>query len=155
MNRRYPQVLLACVVTALALSGIHPHDRFTWVLEVAPVLIGLPILIATYRRFPLTPLSYTLLAIHAGILMLGGHYTYAEVPLGFWMKEWFGFARNHYDRIGHLAQGFIPAVIAREVLLRTSPLRSGKWLTFLVLCVCLTISASYELIEWWAAVLTG
>ena len=147
--------LLVVVLAVLAWSGLHPHDRFTWLLEVGPVLIGLPILIATYRGFPLTPLCYILLAIHACILMLGGRYTYAEVPLGFWMQEWFGFARNHYDRIGHFAQGFIPAIVAREILIRTSPLRPGKWLTCIILCICLAISATYELIEWWTAVLTG
>src|ERR1700738_1297875 len=104
MGRREPPILLTLLTLALLVSGLHPHDRFTWFLEVAPVLIGVPILIATYRRFPLTPLAYRLLFLHALILIVGGHYTYAEVPLGFWMKDAFGFARNHYDRIGHLAQ---------------------------------------------------
>ncbi len=124
-------------------------------MEVAPVLIGVPILVATYRRFPLTPLVYRLLLLHAVILMVGGHWTYAEVPLGFWMKDAFHFARNHYDRIGHLAQGFVPAILAREILLRKTPLRPGGWLFFLVTSVCLAFSAFYELIEWWAAAAKG
>ena len=150
-----PAVLLVVCVVLLALSGIRPHDRVTWVLEVAPVLIGAPILVATYARFRLTPLVYRLLFVHACILMLGGHYTYAQVPLGFWAQDLFGFARNHYDRIGHLAQGFVPALVVREVLLRRSPLRRGRWLFFLVACVCLALSAGYEFVEWWAARLGG
>ncbi len=123
-------------------------------LEVFPVFIGLPLLFATYRRFPLTPLLYRLLLLHALILVLGGAYTYARVPLGFWMQDLFGFARNHYDRIGHLAQGFVPAILAREVLLRTSPLKRGKWLFVLVTSVCLAFSAFYEMIEWWTALVS-
>jgi len=122
---------------------------------VAPILIVAPILVLTARRFPLTPLVYRLLFVHALILMLGGHYTYAKVPLGFWVQDAFGLARNHYDRLGHFAQGFVPAILAREVLLRRSPLQRGKWLGFLVVCVCLALSATYELIEWLAAVLGG
>jgi len=147
--------LLALVVAVLVWSGIAPHDRFTWFLEVAPVLAGLPVVLATARRFPLTPLVYLLLAVHAVILMVGGHYTYAEVPLGYWVGEVVGWTRNNYDRLGHLAQGFIPAIVARELLLRTSPLRPGKWLAFLVLCFALALSATYELIEWWTAAATG
>jgi putative membrane protein len=153
--RREPLVLLLTAFVLLAWSGARPHDRFTWFLEVVPVLIGAPILVATYRRFPLTPLAYRLLFLHALILMLGGHYTYAEVPLGEWLKAAFGFARNHYDRIGHLAQGFVPAMLAREVLRRKTPLRPGRWLFFLTTCVCLAISALYEFIEWWTALATG
>ena len=152
---REPLVLLVLALVLLVLSGIHPHDRLTWLLEVAPILIGAPILIATRRRFPLTPLAYRLLFVHALILMLGGHYTYAEVPLGFWVRDALGLARNHYDRLGHLAQGFVPAILAREILLRRSPLRAGGWLFFLVICVCLAVSACYEFIEWWTAVFTG
>jgi putative membrane protein len=155
MRRREPPILLALLALALLVSGFHPRDRFTWFLEVAPVLIGVPILVATYRRFPLTPLAYRLLFLHALILIVGGHYTYAEVPLGFWMKDTFGFARNHYDRIGHFAQGFVPAILAREILLRKTPLRPGGWLFALVTCVCLAISAGYELFEWGTAVATG
>jgi len=112
-------------------------------------------MIATFARFPLTPLAYALVFVHGLILMLGGHYTYAKVPLGFWMQEAFGFARNHYDRIGHFAQGFVPAIVAREVLLRTSPLRPGRWLFFIVCCICVAGSAFYEFIEWWAALIGG
>jgi putative membrane protein len=154
-SRREPLVLLALTVLALAVSGIKPHDRFTWVLEVAPILIGIPLLVWTYERFPLTPLLYRLLFVHALILMAGGHYTYAEVPLGFWVRDALGLLRNHYDRLGHFAQGFVPAILAREILLRRSPLRRGRWLFFLVVCVCLAFSAFYELIEWWTAAATG
>ena len=121
-NSRYEIALLISAGLVLVWSGIAPRDRFTWLLEVAPVLIGAPILVATRKRFPLTRLVYTLLWIHAIILMVGGKYTYAEVPLGFWLQDAFGFSRNHYDRIGHFAQGFIPAMLAREVLIRRSPL---------------------------------
>lgn len=147
--------LLAVVLAVLVWSGVSPHDRFTWFLEVAPVLIGLPIILLTARRFPLTPLTYLLLAVHACILMVGGKYTYAEVPAGFWVQELMGWTRNNYDRLGHFAQGFIPAMIAREVLIRTSPLRPGRWLFFLLVCFALALSATYELIEWWTAASTG
>jgi putative membrane protein len=149
-------VALATVVLGvLVWSAIRPHDRFTWFLEVAPVLIGLPLLLATRRRFPLTPLAYLLLAVHAIVLMVGGKYTYAEVPLGFWLQDASGFARNHYDRIGHFAQGFVPAIVAREVLIRRSPLRGSRWLPFVVLAFCLAFSAFYELIEFGTALATG
>src|SRR5512147_547367 len=154
-SNRLPMVLLVVVLAVLAWSGVAPHDRFTWVLEVAPVLIGLPILLATGRRFPLTPLLYTLLAVHACILMVGGKYTYAEVPAGFWVSDALGLARNHYDRLGHFAQGFIPAILAREILVRTSPLRGSRWLPFVVVAFCLAFSAFYERIERWTAVLAG
>lgn len=143
------------MAVALSVSGIGPYDRTTWWLEVFPVLLGIPILLLTGRRFPLTHLLYTLLAIHALILVLGGHYTYARVPLGHWAQEMFGFARNHYDRLGHFAQGFVPAILAREILLRTSPLRPGRWLFVLVTAVCLAFSACYEFFEWWAALAGG
>ena len=149
------QILLAVVLIVLVWSGIAPHDRFTWFLEVAPVLIGLPIVILTAKRFPLTPLTCILLTIHACILMVGGKYTYAEVPLGYWVNSFTGWTRNNYDRLGHLAQGFVPAIVGREILLRTSPLRPGKWLGFIVVCICLAISATYELVEWGTAVSTG
>ena len=148
-------MLMVAVIVLLALSRIGALEPGTWLLEVAPILIVGPILVLTARRFPLTPLVYRLLFVHALILMLGGHYTYAKVPLGFWAQDAFGLARNHYDRVGHLAQGFVPAMLAREVLLRRSPLTRGKWLGFLVVCVCLALSATYELIEWLAAVLGG
>lgn len=153
MSGREPLVLLIVAGIALLLSAWQPYDYATWAMEVAPVFIGAALLVVTRRRFPLTPLLYRLLFLHALILILGGHYTYARVPLGYWLQDVLGFDRNPYDRIGHLAQGFIPAILAREVLLRTSPLRPGRWLFFLVVCVCLAFSAFYELIEWWAAVL--
>lgn len=151
----YEIMLLVTLVGVLVWSGIAPHDRFTWLLEVAPVLIGVPILLYIWPTFRFTRLVYTLLWIHAVILMVGGRYTYAEVPLGFWIQEAFGFARNHYDRIGHFAQGFIPAMLAREVLIRKSPLRGSRWLPFVVVCFCLAFSALYELIEFWTALATG
>ncbi len=154
-SRREPLFLLLAAAVALVLSGIGPYDRATWWMEVAPVLIAAPILVASYRTFPLTPLLYRLLLLHAFILVLGGHYTYARVPVGFWVQDALGLARNHYDRVGHFAQGFVPAILAREILLRRSPLRPGRWLFFLVTCVCLAASAFYEFIEWWAALLGG
>jgi putative membrane protein len=155
VSGRELRVLLVVGAAALLVSGIAPHDRLTWLLEVAPILIAVPVLVARARRFPLTPLAYRLIFVHALILMLGGHYTYAEVPLGDWVAEALGLARNPYDRLGHLAQGFVPAIVVREILIRRSPLRPGKWLTFLVVCVCLAISAAYELVEWWSALLGG
>jgi putative membrane protein len=155
LSSREPLVLLALTGLVLVVSGIGPFDRLTWWLEVAPVLIGAPILIATFSRSRLSPLLYRLLFLHAVILMVGGHYTYARVPAGFWVQEWFDFPRNHYDRLGHLAQGFVPAILAREVLIRWSPLPRGRWLSVLVICMCLAFSAFYELIEWWAALIGG
>ena len=155
-TRRTELIALLVIGSALLVwSGINPADRTTWILEVAPIFIAVPLLVVTAPRFPFTPLAYRLIFVHALILMLGGHYTYAEVPLGFWIQRLFGFTRNHYDRIGHFAQGFVPAVIAREVLLRRSPLKPGKWLFFIVLSVCLAISACYEFIEWWSALIGG
>jgi putative membrane protein len=142
-------------LAALVWSGLRPNDRPTWLLEVAPIFIALPILLASYRSFPLTLLSYCLILAHALILMLGGHYTYAQVPLGFWVQDLFDLGRNHYDRLGHFGQGFVPAIIAREILLRKSPLQPGRMLFFLVVCVCLAISASYELLEWATALILG
>lgn len=153
--RHYRYALLLLVLAVLAWSGWQPKDLFTWFLEVAPVLIGLPLLALTFSRFPLTLLAYVLLAAHAVILMVGGHYTYAEMPLFNWLRDALELSRNHYDRVGHVAQGFIPAIVAREILLRCSPLRSGKWLFFLTTCVCLAISALYEFIEWWVALASG
>ncbi|KPK59688.1 MAG: hypothetical protein AMJ59_10025 [Gammaproteobacteria bacterium SG8_31] len=149
------RLLFAVVILVLVVSGIEPADRMTWILEVVPVMVGLPVILATYRRFPLTPMAYWLLAGHALILMLGGHYTYAKVPVGFWLQDLFDLSRNHYDRIGHIAQGFVPAIVAREVLIRLSPMSPGGWLNFIVICICLAISAFYELIEWWVAVAAG
>jgi len=155
VSSREPHGLLAVALAALALSGLAPYDRLTWWLEVFPVLLGLPLLLSTYRRFPLTPLLYRLLFVHALILMLGGHYSYARVPAGYWVQHALDLARNPYDRLGHLAQGFIPAILAREVLLRRTPLRPGRWLVFLVVAVCLAFSACYELIEWLSALVLG
>jgi putative membrane protein len=147
--------LAAVTVLALVASGIAPYDRATWWMEVAPVLVGLPLLVATRRRFPLTTMAYVLLTVHAVILVVGGRYTYARVPLGDWARDAFGLARNPYDRLGHLAQGFVPAIVARELLLRTTPLRRGGWLFTLVSALCLAVSAVYELLEWATAVVAG
>ena len=149
------RVLLTIVLMCLVWSAIRPHDYFTWFLEVAPVLIGLPIVLLTYRRFPLTTLLYSLLSIHACILIIGGHYSYAEVPLFNWLRDHYHLTRNHYDRVGHFVQGFVPSILTRELLVRRSPLSQGKWLNFLSFSVCLAFSAVYELIEWWAALASG
>jgi putative membrane protein len=145
----------AALIALLALSGYQPFDLATWVMEVVPVAVVLVVLWASHRRFPLTPLLYALIFVHACILMLGGHYSYARVPLGDWMREGFDLARNPYDGIGHFAQGFIPAIAARELLLRRTKLERGGWLFVIVTAVCLAISALYELIEWGAAVAIG
>ena len=147
--------LLAGVTAVLLWSGWRPYDRLTWWLEIAPGLAGLLILIATYRRFRFTTLCYTLIAIHISILCVGGHYTYARVPLFDWLRPIFGWHRNHFDRLGHFAQGFVPAVIGREVYIRLQIFNRRKWMPFLILCTCLAISAVYELIEWWTALLSG
>jgi putative membrane protein len=147
--------LLVLTAIALVISGIGPRERGTWLLEVLPVLIAAPLLILTWKPFRLTPIAYRLIFLHALILILGGHYTYAHVPLGFWLQEVFDFARNPYDRIGHFMQGFAPAIVIREILLRRSPLQPGKWTFFLVCCVALAFSAVYEFVEWWVAVLLG
>jgi len=143
------------LVAVLALSGYRPYDRGTWLLEVAPVLIALPILWATYRSFPLTSLLYVLIFLHALVLMLGGAYTYARVPLGFQIQDFLHLERNPYDKIGHFFQGFVPALVAREILIRGGFVRGGRMLVFLVLCVVLAISATYELLEWVAALVLG
>src|SRR5205814_10151295 len=152
---RVTRSALLVVLAALIASGIHPHDRITWWTEVAPVLIVAPILVVTYERFPLTGLLYALIAVHALVLILGGAYTYARVPLGFWLQDWFGFERNPYDRIGHLMQGFVPALIAREILLRGGYVAGRRMAAFLSGCVALAVSALYELVEWWAALTLG
>ncbi|MES9871270.1 MAG: DUF2238 domain-containing protein [Sedimenticola sp.] len=152
---REPVTLLAAVSLFLLASGFDPvADRYTWFLETVPVMIGIAILVPSYRAFTLTPLLYRLLALHALILMIGGHYTYAEVPLFNWLRDTLELSRNHYDRVGHLAQGFIPAILAREILLRRSPLLQGKWLFLVVTSICLAFSAFYEMIEWWTALLS-
>jgi putative membrane protein len=150
--RKYPAALLAIGAAVWIWSGIGPHDtRLTWVLETFPVMIALPLLLSTYKRFPLTNLAYTLIAVHAMILMLGGHYSYAKVPLGFWMEEWFGWTRNNYDKIGHFMQGFGPAIYTREIMARTSPLKGGRWLGVVSVAIPLAFSAIYEIIEWLAS----
>lgn len=150
-----PLILLSVVTLCFIVSGIAPYDRITWLLEVSPIFIGMPILLVTYQRFTLTPIVYRLIFLHSLILIMGSHYTYSRVPLGFWIQDLFHFSRNHYDRFGHFAQGFIPAILVREILIRLSPLKQGKWLFFLVVSVCLAFSAFYEILEWWAAVIGG
>lgn len=151
----YHLLLTALVLVVFAWSGWQPHDRFTWWLEVTPGIIGLAVLAAVYRQFRLTNLCYTLIAIHIMILCVGGHYTYARVPLFDWLEPVFHWHRNHYDRLGHFAQGFVPAIVARELLIRLRIVNRQGWLPFLTLSICLAISATYELIEWLTAVLTG
>ena len=143
------------LLAALLVSGWQPYDRVTWLMEVAPVLIVLPLLAVTRRSHPLTPLLYALIFAHSLILMLGGAYTYARVPLGFWIQDAFELTRNPYDKIGHFMQGFVPAIAAREIMLRSDHVAGRKMLAFLVICVVLAISASYELIEWAAALALG
>jgi len=153
--RVLPIALMLLAAVATIVSAISPYDRMTWWLEVTPVLLGFVILAATWRRFPLSTLLYVLLFLHALVLIVGGHYTYARVPIGFTIQELLDLARNPYDRFGHFAQGFVPAILAREVLLRCSPLRPGRWLFAIVTSFCLAFSALYELIEWWVAVVAG
>lgn len=147
--------LLAIVGSALLVSGIAPYDRLTWFMEVAPVLIVLPVLLATHQRYPLTTLLYVLIALHALVLIAGGAWTYARVPLGFWLQELLAVDRNPYDKIGHLMQGFVPALAAREILLRGDYVRGRRMTAFLCICIALAISACYELVEWAAAVALG
>ena len=136
-------------------SWIGPHDRFTWWLESAPAVVGVPLILVLQRKFQLSSLLLVLIWLHCALLVVGGHYTYAQVPLGEWAKGWFGWTRNNYDKLGHFTQGFVPAILTREILLRTSPLKGSKWLGFLVVCVCLAFSAFYELVEWFTAVTSG
>jgi len=154
-EKPYSTLWLTIFFAVFIWSVIKPHDYFTWFLEVFPAMIALVILVGTYRAFQFTHLVYWLILVHAAILMIGGHYTYAEVPLFTWLKDIFDLSRNNYDKVGHFAQGFVPAMVAREILIRKSPLKPGKWLFFIVVCICLAISAFYELIEWWVAVGTG
>ncbi|MBJ7907422.1 MULTISPECIES: DUF2238 domain-containing protein [unclassified Streptomyces] len=156
VHRRVPPLLFAGVAAlGLAVSAIGVHDRTTWFLETFWVLIGLPLVLLTWRRFPLTGLLCGLLAAHALVLAAGGHYTYAEVPVGDWVRDTFGLSRNPYDRFGHLMQGFVPAILVRELLSRTSPLRGSRWLAPLTVCACLAFSACFELLEWAAAEIGG
>ena len=152
---RYLLSLFAVMLLVLVWSAVFPRDVFVWFLEVAPIFIALPVLVITYPKFPLSNLLYFLILIHAVILMIGGHYTYAEVPMFNWLRDHFDLARNYYDRVGHFAQGFVPAILAREILKRKSVVTNKNWLFFIVCCICLSISASYEFIEWWVAVLSG
>lgn len=146
---------LVIFFAVLLWSVIEPKDLFTWFLEVFPALIALVVLAKTRHSFPLTPLLYQLILLHAIILMVGGHYTYAEVPLFDWFKEWFGATRNNYDKLGHLAQGFVPALVARELVIRKQIIRGRRWQHFFCVCTCLAISAVYELLEWGVAIATG
>jgi len=148
-------ILSIALIGFLIWSGFRPADRLTWFMEVAPVIIALPIMWATHRRFPLTDILYACIFAHCCVLMLGGAYTYAHVPMGFQMQEWLGTSRNPYDKIGHFMQGFVPALIAREILIRGNFVRGRGMLTFLVICIVLAISATYELIEWAAALALG
>ena len=157
-TRNLPQGLLLLTViwfAGLLASGFAPHDRLTWFMEVAPCLVALPLLWATRGRFEFTALVYVLITIHGLILMLGGAYTYARVPLGVWVQEWFHWSRNPYDKLGHFAQGFVPAMVARELLIRKFAIPAGKLNAFLVVSICLAISAFYELVEWWSALALG
>ena len=146
---------LSIFFLVLIWSAIRPHDYFTWFLEIFPAILGLLVLALTFRNFQFTTLAYGLILIHSVILMIGGHYTYAEVPFFNWLRDAFQLGRNNYDKVGHFAQGFVPAIIAREILIRKSPLKQGKLLFFIVVCICLAISAFYELIEWWVSIATG
>lgn len=146
---------LVVFFATLLWSGISPKDTMTWLLEVLPALIGVAVLAVTRRKFPLTGLAYILALFHCLILMVGGHYTYAEVPLFDWIRDWFELERNNYDKVGHFVQGFVPAIIAREILLRKAIVAGRGWLSFIVVSICLAISAFYELIEWWVAIASG
>ncbi|MDH6463811.1 putative membrane protein [Micromonospora sp. A200] len=150
-----PPALLGVVLVALVVSGIRPYDRLTWLLETVWVIVGIPVLLLTWRRFPLTTLLCCLLAAHAIILIVGGHHTYARTPVGNWVRDLFDLSRNPYDRLGHFAQGFVPAILVREILVRRSPLRGSRWLAPLVVCACLAFSALFEMFEWWSAVVAG
>jgi putative membrane protein len=149
--------IIWCIIffTALLWSGIHPKDYFTWFLEVAPALIGFAIIAITFKRFRLTTLAYALILIHCVILMIGGHYTYAQVPLFDWIRDYFELERNNYDKVGHFAQGFIPAIITREIIIRKAIISGPFWRNFFVVSLCLAVSAFYELIEWWVALFSG
>lgn len=150
-----PIAWILTFVAVLIWSGIGPHDYPTWLLEVAPAIVAAAVLWYTRERFELTRLTYVLILVHSIILMVGGHYTYAEVPLGEWVREVFDQARNNYDKLGHFAQGFVPAIVAREILIRKNVVNYPGWRNFLIVCVCLAISAFYELIEWWVALLSA
>jgi putative membrane protein len=154
-HRVVPPVLLGLILAALLVSGIRPYDRLTWLLETVWVIVGIPVVLLTWRRFPLTTLLCCLLAAHALILIIGGHYTYARTPLGNWVRDLLDLSRNPYDRLGHYVQGFVPAILVREILVRRSPLVGSRWLGPLVVCACLAFSAFFEMIEWWSALAAG
>ncbi|MFV1922688.1 MAG: DUF2238 domain-containing protein [Methylotenera sp.] len=151
---RFNFILVLIFVAVFIWSAINPNDRLTWFLEVLPAILALPILTLSYKNFPLTHLLYILILMHAIILMVGGHYTYAEVPLFNWLRDTFSLDRNYYDRVGHFFQGFVPAIVAREILYRKRVVKAG-WMFFVICCICLSISAFYEFIEWWVAVMAG
>jgi putative membrane protein len=155
MRKNMTKTWLLIFAAVFVWSGIQPADFFTWVLEVSPAVIGLVVLLATRRTFPLTTLVYWLILLHCIVLMVGGHYTYAEVPLFDWIRDAFDLQRNNYDKLGHLVQGFVPALVARELLIRKAVVRGRGWLNFVVLCFCLALSAFYELIEWIVALAVG
>jgi putative membrane protein len=155
LNARQGLALTAAVLAVFLWSGIGPEDRLTWIMEVIWVVLGVPLLMLTWSRFPLTRLLYILIALHCVLLMVGGHYTYAKVPVGLWVQDWLDLARNHYDRLGHFAQGVVPALLARELLVRKTPLRAGGWLFYLAVAAAVSFSAFFELIEWWAALIWG
>jgi putative membrane protein len=152
---KYPSILLTLFVVVFIWSGIQPKEMFTWVLEVFPAIVGAVILILTRKSFPFTPLVYTLIFIHACILCVGGHYTYAEVPAFDWLKEAFHHSRNNYDKVGHFAQGFVPALIIREIFIRKEVVTKSSWLNFIVVSICMAISAAYELLEWFVSLFSG
>jgi len=149
------RIFIILFFIGLIVSGMYPHDYFTWILEVFPGIIGFIVLMFSFKRFRFTDLTYIFILIHCYILFIGGHYTYAEVPLFDWIKELFHQSRNNYDKVGHFAQGFIPAMVVRELFVRLEIVKRGKWLSFLCICVCLSISACYELFEWFVAVASG
>lgn len=152
---RFPAFLLAITLIALMISAVRPYERLTWLMEVAPVIIAVPILLATRRNFPLTTLLYVLICLHALVLILGGTYTYARVPLGGWVQQALDLSRNPYDKLGHFMQGFVPAMVAREILIRGKYAQGRRMVAFLCICIALAISALYELVEWWAALALG
>jgi len=149
------RIFIILFFIGLIVSGMYPHDYFTWILEVFPGIIGFIVLMFSFKRFRFTDFTYIFILIHCYILFIGGHYTYAEVPLFDWIKELFHQSRNNYDKVGHFAQGFIPAMVVRELFVRLEIVKRGKWLSFLCVCVCLSISACYELFEWFVAVASG
>lgn len=155
MNRRFATIWTMIFTAVLIWSVIDPEDYFTWVLEVTPALAAAAVLSLTYRSFPLTRLAYVLILVHCIILMVGGHYTYAKVPAFDWLKDVFDMQRNNYDKVGHFAQGFVPAIVAREIIIRKDIVSGSAWISFFTVCFCLAFSAFYELIEWWVALLSG